>query len=223
MIELSKRLTCVASYIDNDVVLADIGSDHAYIPCLSVMEGKLQKAYACEVVEGPLQSSIKTIEENALQGKVIPVLSDGLKNVPSDVEEFVIAGMGAYTILSILQDSVERVKQCRKGIIQTNSHGELIRAYLSEQKYHILNEEIVEEDGKYYEIIVFEAQNGVNLTEEEIQFGPCHLKAKTPLFCAYYQGMLATKKKILENLDSHNPKYDVLERECNNIQKMLQS
>lgn len=221
MIELSKRLACVASYIDNDVILADIGSDHAYIPCLSVMEGKVKKAYACEVVEGPLQSSIKTIEENALQGKVIPVLSDGLKNVPSDVEEFVIAGMGAYTILTILQDSVAKVKQCRKGIIQTNSHGELIRAYLSEQKYHILNEEIIEEDGKYYEIIVFEPINGVTLSEE-IQFGPCHLKAKTPLFCTYYQSMLATKKKILENLDSHNPKYAILESECNNIQKMLQ-
>lgn len=222
MIELSKRLSRVASYIDKGVVLADIGSDHAYIPCYSVLNAMVDKAYACEVVDGPLQCSIKTIKEYGLDEKVFPVLSDGLKSIPDDVNEIVIAGMGAYTILDILKASEVKVERCVKCIIQTNSHPELIRTYLSEKNYRILNEELIEEEGKYYDIIIFEPRNGTTLSDVEIYFGPCHLKEKSTLLISYYQKVLETKYKILENLNSSNAKYLSLKEEIEMIKKELQ-
>ncbi|MBE6114626.1 MAG: SAM-dependent methyltransferase [Erysipelotrichaceae bacterium] len=221
MITLSKRLSRVASYMEEGGILADIGSDHAYIPVLALLEKKVPKAYACEVVEGPLQSSIKTIKEHGLEGKVIPVLSDGLTNVPEDITEFIIAGMGAYTILDILKEGREKVLKCRRGILQTNSHAELIREYLSEMHYHIFEEEVVEEDGKYYEIIVFEPANGMKLSAEEIFFGPVNLRRRTDTFIQYYEKVLKTKKGILSGLDTQNPRYDVLLQECRMISAML--
>ena len=215
-------MALIASYIDKDVILADIGSDHAYIPCYSVLNNVVDKAYACEVVEGPLKCSIKTIKEYGLDEKVFPVLSDGLKSIPDDVNEIVIAGMGAYTILDILKASEAKVEKCVKCIVQTNSHPELIRAYLSENKYHILNEELIEEEGKYYDIIIFEPRNGDTLSDEEIYFGPCHLKEKSAGLIMYYQKVLETKNKILENLNASNSKYLPLKEEIEMIKKELQ-
>ena len=139
-----------------------------------------------------------------------------------DVNEIVIAGMGAYTILDILKASEVKVERCVKCIIQTNSHPELIRTYLSENNYRILNEELIEEEGKYYDIIIFEPRNGTTLSDVEIYFGPCHLKEKSTWLISYYQKVLETKYKILENLNSSNAKYLSLKEEIEMIKKELQ-
>ena len=101
---MDKRLlTCVS--LCKGRVIADIGTDHGYLPCYMAAEGLCDKAYACDVAEKPLESAAAHIAENGLESKVTPILSCGLEKVPNDeLTDIVIAGMGGELIVRILED-----------------------------------------------------------------------------------------------------------------------
>src|SRR5574344_1648931 len=94
--KLSERLAKVASYVPTGAVVADIGSDHAYLPCYLVHEGIAKRAVAGEVVKGPYESAVKQVRQEGLTDKVTVRLADGLAAVqPTDgVDTVTIAGMG---------------------------------------------------------------------------------------------------------------------------------
>lgn len=215
---LSKRLQRVAEFVSPGAIVADIGSDHAYLPCALVSQGVIAKAYACEVKEGPLQSSIRTIESRQLCGKVIPVLSDGLERVPDDVTEIVIAGMGVFTILEILQNGMHRLARFQRIIVQANQNVELLREFISQHCFRIIDEAIVFED-KYYEIVVFEASKGKALTAAECYFGPCLLKAQSDIFRQYYQSRVDALRNITEALPEEHERRQSLADEIKWIQR----
>lgn len=104
MIRLSGRLAALEDWIDCSV-LADVGCDHGYLCCQAVLDQKAQRAYACDIARLPLESARKTIAENGLGGQVLPVLSDGLQNVPEDAEQVVMAGMGGLNMVDILRQA----------------------------------------------------------------------------------------------------------------------
>ena len=88
---ISKRLLQIADLVEENKAVFDVGSDHALLPCFLVEKGICPKAYAGEIAEGPLESGKQNIIRHGLEGKVIPVLSDGLDNAPDDVEIVIIA------------------------------------------------------------------------------------------------------------------------------------
>ncbi len=102
--KLSKRLQTVAAYVPQNAVVADIGSDHAYLPCYLVHQGIVQKAIAGEVVKGPYESACKEVRTEQLQDKITVRLADGMEAVEHEdgVTTVTIAGMGGPLIASIL-------------------------------------------------------------------------------------------------------------------------
>ena len=220
-VHLTERLREVANFVSNDAILADIGSDHAFLPCYLVQEKRISKAYAGEVIVGPLNQSKKCVEENNLQDYVFPILSDGLQNIPEDTTEVTIAGMGAHTILDILNAYPEKVKSYKKVIVQANSHMEIIREYLSKNEYAIIDESIVFEKGKFYEICVFNTSKGRTLNEDEILYGPVLLEKQTDTFIKYYNYLISIKENVLSNLDSNHSKYACLTDEIQKIRGIL--
>lgn len=79
--KLSKRLQAIADLIikyKKGEILADIGTDHAYLPCYLVKEGIIEKAYACDIASGPINASIETIQYYELEKQVIPLLGSGM-------------------------------------------------------------------------------------------------------------------------------------------------
>ena len=223
MFQLPKRLEAVASYVSEGAIVADIGSDHALLPCFLVLTHRINKAYAGEVIVGPLQQSKKSIDEYKLSSFITPILSDGLENIPEDTTEIVIAGMGAYTILDILKAYPNKVKKYNKIIVQANSHMEEIRKYISKQHFQIINETIVYEKEKYYEICVFIPRNGRDLSENEITYGPIHLKEKSQGFIDYYQNLIKVKKQILQKIENTSSKYKEIEDEIQKIDNVIKS
>ena len=89
--------------IERNKVVFDVGSDHALLPCFLVENGICGKVYAGEIAEGPLNHVKETVRKRGLEGKVIPVFSDGLTKAPDDVDIVVAAGMGYHTIRHILE------------------------------------------------------------------------------------------------------------------------
>ena len=198
---LSKRLLEIAKLVDENKVVFDVGSDHGLLPCFLLTNNICPKAYAGDNKELPLSRAKQSISKYGLEGKVIPVLSDGLQKVEDDVDIVVIAGMGFYTVKHILEG--KDLSKYDKLIVQVNKDVNLLRQYISDQHYTILDE-IVINDGFYYQVVVFNSQYHDSYSDLEIKYGPCLLKKKSKEFLDY----LTNHKKKLENIykKSNNPK-----------------
>ena len=191
---LSKRLTEIAEMIDNNKVVFDVGSDHALLPCFLLQKGISEKVYAGEIAESPLNKVKEAVKRYGYEGRLIPVFSDGLENAPEDVEVVVIAGMGYYTIRHILDNC--DVSKYEYFIIQSNTDVDLLRGYIAEKGYEIIDEKVVH-DGFYYQIIKFRAKDHQEYTPLEIRYGPINIKRMDATFIEY----LTDLKKRLEEIN----------------------
>ena len=184
---LSKRLLAIAKLVDKNKVVYDIGSDHGLLPCFLVLNKICLKAYAIDNKKGPLNRAKETINKYHLQGKVIPLLSDGLNGVKEDGEIIVIAGMGYYTLYDIFKD--KDLSKYDKLIVQINKDVDKLRKYISAHNYTIIDEVIVKDD-KYYQIIVFNSNYHDAYSKLEIDYGPILLNKKDACFKEYLMELL---------------------------------
>lgn len=151
MIQLSKRLKAVADLITGEGVLADIGTDHGYIPIYLVQTGRIPQAIAADIKEGPLLRAKEHIEKYGLGAYIETRLSDGAKKIaPGEAQILVLAGMGGGLMQRILSQSEEVFSVAKEVILQPQSEQEHLRRYLIAKGYQILAEDMVKEDGKYY-------------------------------------------------------------------------
>ncbi|MBS4173561.1 tRNA (adenine(22)-N(1))-methyltransferase TrmK [Bacillus sp. FJAT-49736] len=203
--KLSKRLEVVSSYIPKDSKLADIGSDHAYLPCYAVKNGLVRFAIAGEVVEGPYQSALRQVKSSGLEKSISVRKGDGLEVVQADeVDCITIAGMGGTLIASILNQGLAKLSGVKRLVLQPNISAIAIRNWCIEQQWQIIAEEILEEDQKIYEILVLEpVENSkqYNLSEQERLLGPFLMKEKSNVFLNKWGQELEQWKSILKSLE----------------------
>lgn len=208
--KLSKRLDAISKLVEkykHGEVLADIGTDHGYLPCDLVSRGIFSKAYACDVAEGPLNASKENIQLNQLENKVIPLLGSGMNPIiGKKVDMISIAGMGGILMVEILDEYRDLLKNYRF-VLQANVGIEVLREYLDKNNLKIIDEDIVQDAHHIYEIIVCEYGKDVFYNREDYYFGPILRQNKNDLFYKKWNRMLATQKKILSSLNENHPKY----------------
>jgi len=152
--ELSIRLKTVASMIGTCDSVIDVGTDHGYVPIYLVKKGIIKKAIASDVNRGPVEKARNNIDINNTQGQISCRLGSGLSTVKrGEVQIAIIAGMGGNLIRDILEGDLDIVKELKYVVLQPVQNAEVLRAYLYNRGYDILDEEICYDDGKYYEII----------------------------------------------------------------------
>jgi len=208
---LSKRLETVASFVPKGATVADIGSDHAYLPCYLVHKGIVQKAVAGEVVDGPYQSALKKVREEGMENQITVRLADGLAAIESGdgVDTITIAGMGGSLIVSILEKNPEKLESIQRLILQPNIHAKLIRQWALAHQWKIIDEAIVEEDEKIYEILVLE-RGSMELTEAEILMGKELIREKSDVFVKKWTNEVQHMKKVLQSLEKADQTPEIL-------------
>lgn len=185
---ISKRLELVASFVPQGAILLDVGSDHAYLPIELVERGQIESAIAGEVVEGPYQSAVKNVEAHGLKEKIQVRLANGLAAFEEgdQVSVITIAGMGGRLIARILEEGLDKLANVERLILQPNNREDDLRIWLQENGFQIVAESILEEAGKFYEILVVEAGQ-MKLSTSDVRFGPFLSKEVSPVFVQKWQ------------------------------------
>lgn len=187
-INLSKRLKTVASFLPKGALFADIGSDHAYLPCYVCLADPKARAIAGEVNQGPYESARETVDLFGLKDQIDVCLGDGLQVIENrKVNQLTIAGMGGSLITSILDSGVDYLDSVTRIIVQPNIGAKNIRKWFLQNDFTITHELIVEENEHIYEILVADkGQKNSPYTDEmkekQLFFGPLLLQEKSPSF-----------------------------------------
>lgn len=153
--KINKRLKRVASFVDDNSYLIDVGCDHALL-CIYLVKNKNNiKCIASDLREGPLEQAKKNIKDNSCSDFIKVKLGNGLDTLESDIDTVVISGMGGKTISDILLKCSD-FSNIEKMIISSNNDVSLVRKTAIKLGFYIKCEEIVFDKGKYYSIIVFD-------------------------------------------------------------------
>ncbi|NMD71878.1 tRNA (adenine-N(1))-methyltransferase [Bacillus sp. DNRA2] len=203
---LSQRLQAVVKYIPEGFKVADIGSDHAYLPCNVVKRGISPFAIAGEVVKGPFQSAVKQVKLEGLESQISVRMGNGLEVINTgEVDCITICGMGGTLISTILEAGKQKLHSVKRLILQPNVGSKAVRFWLYENGWSLIAEEILEEDGKIYEVLVAEQGDPKFGYNEDLDagflFGPYLMKNQSGPFKLKWQGELTNWLRILTQLE----------------------
>ncbi len=224
---LSKRLTLVAEQIPPGSKLADIGSDHAYLPCFALKHGLIQSAVAGEVNEGPFQSAVEQVRKLNYEDKIIVRKGDGLQVLSKgEVDVITIAGMGGPLISAILEQGKEKLSGVKRLILQPNVAANQIRDWLELNNWVLINEEIIEEDGVIYEVLTAAREGKIPYSKEkrnlELLLGPFLMKKRSPIFIKKWKNELSSWKKIVQQFEKAKQTSEVIDKKQQLLEKIKQ-
>lgn len=211
--KLSERMISIAKYVPVNSIVADIGTDHGYIPIYLVENNISKLVIAADVSKGSLNKTIIGIEEMKLQERIYPRLGDGLQVLkPFEVDTVAIAGMGGLLIKDILDKDKNITNSINNFILQPNIAVKELREYLLSNGFTICDEDLVKEDGKYYEIIF--AKKGIEPIREDIYYdvSPILIRKKHELLKEYIEHKINSNQAIMKTLESNKLSEKCLER-----------
>lgn len=193
--ELTPRLASVAAQVPSGAVLADIGTDHAYLPVKLLLDGRIPHAIAADLREGPLERARETAQRWGVSDRVSFRLCDGLTGIaPDEADVIAIAGMGGETIASILEAAPWTRRGDKRLLLQPMTAFAELRLWLSTHGYCIERESISQEGKRFYTCLRVSAETMERLTAAELWAGR---QSEDPLRVPYLEVMGGKLERIL--------------------------
>lgn len=202
-IVLSKRMQMVAGMVTRGNYAADIGCDHGFVSIYLIEQGICPHVIAMDVNEGPLLRAKTHISQRGLDPYIDVRISDGMDQLQkNEAESMIIAGMGGRLVIKILSAHMDQVKELKEMILQPQSELHLVRRFLAENGLEIVQEDMVEDAGKYYPCIkaVYIGEKMLSYSETELWYGPLLLKQKNPVLLEYLLREKCTLEQIQEEI-----------------------
>ena len=220
--KLDSRLLSALPYLTKGGVVADIGTDHAYLPIEMIKRGLVCRAVACDINLGPIESAKRNVALAGLTDRIDTVQTDGLHGVevysPTDV---VIFGMGGELIVKILSEA-PWIKERGVGLIlQPMSHAELLRGWLLENGFSIEGETLTFEDQYYQTVHAVYKGEVAEYTEEELFLGRHILSGNSPYLTDFLKKCADRYSKIIEGKQKGNADAAQEKRLLDAIQRRL--
>jgi len=189
--------------------LADIGTDHAFLPIEAVLRGYVVDAIAIDNKIGPYEQAVSNVKLHQLQNRIHVSLGEGLEAIVNHTDVVVIAGMGGETISDILLNG--DLKNVKRLILQPNRDVALSRKTIMELGWKIIDEVVLEEHPRYYDIIVAE-RGKVNYSDLELRHGPLLLKTKPFYFTKRLAEQKAQMEMILQRVKDKNKRAEIMNK-----------
>jgi tRNA (adenine22-N1)-methyltransferase len=182
LLNISERLERIASYVPHGVKMADIGSDHAYLPLYLAERGQIASAVAGEVNQGPFRGAERNVRARGYADRISVRKGDGLAVIaPMEVDVITIAGMGGGTIKEILAAGEAKLAGVSRMVLSPQGDGDTLRRWLFAHGWKLVDEDMLIEDDKIYEIVVVERGEMHIEDPLQLEFGPILLEKKHPL------------------------------------------
>ncbi|HSQ89074.1 class I SAM-dependent methyltransferase [Romboutsia sp.] len=202
--KLTDRLLKIASLVTKGKRVADIGTDHGYIPVYLLNKGYVDFAILADVNKGPLENARSEVRHNNLLEKVDLRLGSGIEVLEvNEVDEVIIAGMGGILISELLEAKKEVAHSVDKLILQPMQAQNELRKYLLNNGYEILDEVLVKEDFRIYEIIIAKYTGKNTVIEDEIYYevGKKLIESKDPLLNEFIDKKVFMYNSILKKIE----------------------
>ncbi len=201
---LTARLRQVVAAVPNTNSIADIGSDHAYVPIRLLRAGTVQYAIASDVREGPLLAARKHIFRRRLQNRIECRLGDGLQVLqPGEVDGIVMAGMGGEMMVQIWQKKPQVVKRLRFAVLQPMSRWAEVRRMLRRSGWSLADEWLVAEKDKLYRVmyaIADKCQSKMPYPALMDEVGACLWEKRDPLLGRLLTRMINEKTRLRDGI-----------------------
>lgn len=208
---IGARLEAVGSLVLPNSILADIGTDHAYLPVYLLQEGRITSAIAGDIAQGPCKAAENTVAMYNMKAKVQVRLGSGLSVLkPNEVNCISIAGMGGSTMVEILSADLELAKAADRLILQPQTGAAGLRKWLLANGWEMIDEELVWENKRLYEIIAVEKVQARQraYSAAELEIGPRLLAKQHPLL----------KDQFAKQLDTYNKQLGFMEKSAHAVQ-----
>lgn len=201
MIKLSQRLQAIADFVPQGASVADIGTDHGFLPCWLAQQERAEKIIACDVNAQPLALAQRNIEDYNVADRVSTRLGNGLTILqPNEVNVVTIAGMGGSLMLEILEAAPAVVERLQRIILQPNVGAEAVRVWAEKNRWQIVAETLVRENDRFSVIIVLEPGRGKPMSAVELYLGPVLLAEQHPLLGLYISEEWDKTQRVLAQL-----------------------
>lgn len=181
--------------------MADIGSDHAYLPAYLVEQGRIERAVAGELNRGPFEAAKRTVEEAGYSDRIEVRKGNGLAVLRTgEADVIAICGMGGGTIVDILSAGRDKLAGVRCLVLQPMVDSDSLRIWLHEHGWRIVAEDLVEDEGILYEIL--KAEPGREHYGDPLWYevGNVELLRRHPLFPQKMEALIAKIDRVLQNL-----------------------
>ena len=228
--ELSKRLMKIASYVNYCEAIADIGTDHGYIPIYLVKNNKCNSAIASDINKGPIEKASTNIRFEGLSEKIKCLLGGGLKPLKvGEVNGVIIAGRGGNLIRDIILEDIEKVKLYDFLILQPAQNPEVLREFLYNNNFEILNEDLILDDGKFYELFKVkynENAKKINIKDEiSYEISSILLESNNSLVNDYIKSKIKKYENIItyikDDTSLAKKKKDILNEKIDKLKEMI--
>ena len=211
---ISKRMESVISMVTRGARICDVGCDHAYVSIALVERGISPFALAMDVNSGPLERAGEHIETAGLSGQIVTRLSDGLKayNI-GETDTLIIAGMGGPLMRDILSYSFEKTNDFNEMILSPQSEIPDFRAFLIDNGYTIVEENMVYEDDKYYVVMkAVQGQESIPYSDVELAYGRISLSKSKDVLKSFLEKERKKIDTILCKLNKQTQTDEIIKR-----------
>lgn len=228
--ELSKRLKRIAEHVDKCESIADIGTDHGYIPIYLVKEGICEKAIASDINKGPIEKAKVNVTFEGVSDKVKCLLGAGLNPLKvGEVNGVILAGMGGNLTRDILLADMPKVKKYDFLILQPAQNPEVLREFLYKNNYKILDEDLIKDEGRFYELfkVKYDETSEKLIFEDELDYeiSPILRKKEHPLFKEFIEEKINKCETILnfikDDTEAARKRKADLEEKVNKLKGMI--
>lgn len=252
-IALSDRLQAIADMVTAGSRVCDVGCDHGFVSIYLVKQKISPRVIAMDVNEGPLERAMKHIEEYGVGAYIETRLSDGLRSfMAGEADSLICAGMGGRLMMRILEEDVEKTASFKELILQPQSELPQFRGFLRSHGYMIVEENMIEEDGKFYPMMkaVREEKDNPIRRDSQLQnknlpqterneliwrqqmedrYGALLLQRKSAVLCRYLEKEKRTCEEILKKLNEcktdgyrKNSKYEEMEKKLQDCMRVME-